>query len=128
MPKLKKVFIAHPIRGDVPDNLRRVCEICRALHTADVMPVVPYLATLAYFKDGNPKERELGIDAGLEYIRSGFVDELWLYGDSITDGMWREIFAAFDACVPVVPKTEGTKKALTEANLCTCGSSSMCRC
>ena len=39
--------------------------------------------------DSDPKEREIGIAAGLNLI--WFCDEMWIFGDRITEGMKTEI-------------------------------------
>ena len=39
--------------------------------------------------DSIPKEREIGIAAGLSLL--WFCDEMWLFGDEVTEGMAAEI-------------------------------------
>jgi hypothetical protein len=75
----KMVFIAHPIRGDVKGNIRRVISICKEIHTNEIIPVAPYLVSLQYLDDEVMEDRELGVDANLEYFRRGYIDELWLF-------------------------------------------------
>ena len=104
----KTVFIAHPISGDVPGNIQKVLKICAEVHTEHVIPVVPYLACLQYLDETDVEDRDLGIAAGLEYLRRGFVDELWLYGDHISSGMHKEVLLAREQGIPVIPKTSGS--------------------
>ena len=42
----KTVFIAHPISGDAAGNAKKVLDICRRIHTQDIVPVAPYLIAL----------------------------------------------------------------------------------
>lgn len=39
--------------------------------------------------DNDPKDREIGLAAGLSLL--WFCDELWLFGDAVTDGMKNEL-------------------------------------
>src|SRR3990167_8428842 len=76
------------------------------------IPVAPYLVSLQYLNDEVVEDRELGVEANLVCFHRGFVDELWLYGDKISEGMKREIALAKELKIPVVAKTEWTKKDL----------------
>jgi len=102
MPKL--VYISHPISGDVRKNVKKILEICKRVHTKDIIPFPPYLASLEYLDDNNEQDRVLGIDSALETIRRGMIDELWVYGDNISDGMKEEIKVAEDKGIPVIHK------------------------
>lgn len=109
---MKTVFIAHPISGDIRGNVEKVLAICEAVHTNELVPVVPYLASLQYLDDTIKEDRELGIMANLECFRRKYIDELWLFGDHISNGMREEILLSNELKIPVVPKTEGTKRDL----------------
>ncbi|HLF54835.1 MAG TPA: DUF4406 domain-containing protein [Candidatus Nanoarchaeia archaeon] len=85
----KKVFIAHPIAGNIEENCRLVEEICREVHTREVLPFVPYLASLRYLDDTIPEQRELGICVNKATLE--FADELWLCGPRISSGMKQEV-------------------------------------
>ena len=109
----KTVFIAHPIAGDIKDNTRKVLAICGRIHREEqYIPVVPYLVSLQYLNDDVTGDRELGIEANLETLRRGYVDELWLFGECISKGMEQEIKTALTMGIKVVAKTEGTRKDL----------------
>jgi hypothetical protein len=110
MKTKKTIYIAHPIGGDIQGNIKKVLEICKAIHTDTTIPVVPYIVSLQYLDDENPKARDLGIEADFEAMRRGYVDEVWLYGDRITGGMKGEIDLALSLCIPVIPKTEETER------------------
>jgi len=108
----KTVFIGHPIGGDIEGNVKRVLKICADIHTKNIIPVVPYLASLQYLNDDVLTDRELGMEANHECFRRHFVDELWLFGDHISPGMKREVELARKMNIPVIPKTKGTKNDL----------------
>jgi hypothetical protein len=105
MSRPKMVFIAHPISGDVENNCRRVLEICRQIHTKEVIPVFPRLTWSQYLGD-SPDDKELAIALNEAYFRSGTIDELWVYGDKLSDGMKREIQLARELGIKVVPMTD----------------------
>jgi len=108
----KTVFIAHPISGDVRGNIAKVLKICEDVHTKDIIPVAPYLVSLQYLNDEVIEDRELGMEANHECFRRRYIDELWLFGDRISTGMWKEILLAREFGIPVIPKTEGTRREL----------------
>ncbi len=109
MPK-KTVFISHPIAGDVKRNVKHVLQICADVHTGDIIPVAPYLASLQYLDDDIVEDRALGTEANHECIRRKYVDEVWLFGDRISSGMEQEIALAKEMGIPIFPKTAGTRR------------------
>ena len=111
---MKTVFVAHPIAGDIEGNMKKVLAICEQIHTKEIIPVAPYLVSLQYLNDEVVEDRQLGIDANHECFRRRYVDELWLFGDRISEGMKGEILLAREMDIPVVPKTEGTKNDLAK--------------
>lgn len=109
MPKI--VFIAHPMSGDIPGNFKKVVDICRRIHSARIIPVFPSALTRQYLTP-DPKDRKLAKVNILTYFNRGFIDELWLFGDHISEGMWREIETARKYGVKVVGKTARTRTRL----------------
>lgn len=108
----KIVFIGHPVAGDVSENVRKILDICKRIHNKKIIPCVPYLVSLRYLNDEIVEDRELGIEANLECFYRGYVDELWLFGNHISKGMEKEIKIARKLNIPIIPKTDGTKKYL----------------
>ncbi len=106
----KVVFIGHAISGDVKGNVEKIFKICKKIHNKQVIPCVPYLASLRYLEDEVKQDREMGIQSNLECFRRRFVDELWLFGDRISNGMKQEIALALKMKIPVVPKTRGARE------------------
>lgn len=87
---MKKVFICSALRGDIQVNIAKAAEYCRwAMITHGALPIAPHIYFTQFLDDGSPAERELGIRAGLELLRN--CDELWVFGDRVTEGMHREI-------------------------------------
>jgi len=109
---MKTVFVAHPVSGDIEGNVKKVLEICERIHSKEIVPVVPYLVSLQYLKDHIVEDREVGIQANHECLRRRYVDELWLFGDRISEGMKGEVKLARELGIPIVAQTDGTKRDL----------------
>ena len=108
MDNKKTIYIAHPIGGDVSNNIKKVLKICSEIHNETTIPVVPYLVCLQYLSDTDPASRSLGISADLETFHRGYIDEVWIYGDHISAGMKKEIELALSLNIPVFAKTKET--------------------
>lgn len=114
MTEKKVVYIAHPIRGNAKENIQKILHICRETHLSGVIPLAAYVTMFQYLDDGIPEERELGMEAnGVLFERRAF-DEVWLFGDYISEGMKAEIFLALQLDIPVIPKTPEMEKGLKE--------------
>ncbi len=87
----KKVFVCSPYSGDVVANVIQARAFCRIEVDAGNIPLAPHLIFTQFLNDNNPKERDRGIAMGLELMM--LCDELHVYGQSITEGMAREINA-----------------------------------
>lgn len=85
---MKKVYICAPLGGDVEGNLERVKRYTRYALMCGTAPVVPHFYALC-LDDDNQKEREVGLAAGLGML--WFCDELWVFGQTVTEGMKPEI-------------------------------------
>jgi len=85
---MKKVYICAPLGGDVESNLERVKRYTRYALMCGTAPVVPHFYALC-LDDDNQKEREIGLAAGLGML--WFCDELWVFGQNITEGMKQEL-------------------------------------
>jgi hypothetical protein len=112
---MKIAFIAHPIGGDVKENLKRIDAIVRQvnLEEPNTVPFVPYYSDVAALDDSVPEERMRGIVNNKElFYREGLIDELRLYGDKgITQGMAGEVRLAWHMGITVVCKTKETEEA-----------------
>ena len=85
---MKKVYICAPLGGDVEENLQKVKQYTKNALVCGTAPVVPHFYAEC-LNDRNPKEREIGLAAGLSIL--WFCDEMWVFGDEITAGMKGEI-------------------------------------
>lgn len=85
---MKKVYICAPLGGDVKGNLEKVRRYTEYALKCGTAPVVPHFYALC-LDDDNPDERKIGMTAGRSLL--WFCDELWLFGDEITEGMSAEL-------------------------------------
>ena len=85
---MKKVYICAPLGGEVEKNLDRVKQYTRYALMCGTAPVVPHFYALC-LDDNNQTEREIGLAAGLGML--WFCDELWVFGQDITEGMKQEL-------------------------------------
>ena len=93
------VFICSPYAGDVDANVRRAKEYGRFAIAEQSVPIIPHLMYPQILRDGDPKERQLGIDLGLTLLER--CDELWVFGDFISSGMRVEIDKAKELGIPL---------------------------
>ena len=84
----KKVYVCAPLGGNVESNLKKVRAYTEYALRCGTAPVVPHFYALC-LDDNDPKDREIGLAAGLSLL--WFCDELWLFGDTVTEGMRAEL-------------------------------------
>ena len=103
-------YIAHPIGGDMNGNLEKIRKICREinLEEPDVVPFAPYYMDCHCLDDDNPVERERGIKNDIALMKKGFIDEIRLYGNTISKGMRHEVDLAHQLGIKVLPMTDQT--------------------
>ena len=85
---MKRVYICAPLGGNIERNLEDVKRYTKYALKCGAAPVVPHFSALC-LDDNIPKEREIGMAAGLSLL--WFCDEMWVFGDEVTKGMANEI-------------------------------------
>jgi hypothetical protein len=106
------VYVAHPIGGDVLRNMHLVEEACGWIfkERTEVIPTAPYLMALKFLDDADPTCRSRGIMMNKEFFFRRLIDEVWLFGPRISNGMWEEIYWAHELGIPVVPMSPETER------------------
>lgn len=105
---MKIVYIAHPIgaktKEGIERNLADLRRIVRKinLNYPDIVPFVPYYSDVVSMDDNVLAERERGIKNDKAILEAGFIDELWLTGDRISNGMTEERNIALIEMIPVI--------------------------
>jgi len=100
MEPLKLVYICSPLRGDIEGNIRRANRYCRFAAWEAVVPLAPHTIFTQFLDDNDKEERNAGRYLGLELLKR--CDELWCFGDKITEGMNAEIKISKKLQIPVV--------------------------
>jgi hypothetical protein len=108
---MKIAYICHPIGGNTAKNIQKVTKIVRDINLTmpDVVPFAPYIADVLALDDDDPEERDRGLQNCTEILKSGMVNELWIYGKRISPGMQTEIHLAYVMEIPILvmdPQTE----------------------
>ena len=111
---MKIAYIAHPVSGNIQENLKKIAEIGREINLLelDVVPFAPYYFDFHSLDDDIPEERERGIRNDIELMSRLFIDEVRLYGDRISTGMVHEIKLARKLNIPIRAMTKETKQQL----------------
>lgn len=85
---MRKVYVCAPLGGDVESNLKKVRTYTEYALRCSTAPVVPHFYAEC-LDDSIPAEREIGRSAGMSLL--WFCDELWLFGDTVTEGIAAEL-------------------------------------
>lgn len=113
------VYVAHPIGGDVRRNMELVEERCGEIFRdrPEVIPIAPYLMALKFLDDANPADRLRGVGMNREFFFRKMIDEVWLFGPRISNGMWEEVGWSRGLGIPVVPMSGRLMRELAHREL-----------
>lgn len=105
---IKKVYICAPLGGNIKENFRKALNYSKYALKCGTAPVVPHFYTLC-LNVNDTAERKIGIEAAQSLL--WFCDELWVFGEEITEGMQKEIdfFEALNCRVRYVKDYEVEK-------------------
>ena len=95
---MKCVYICAPLGGNTEENLKKVRRYIEYALRCGTAPVVPHFYAEC-LDDAKPAEREMGMSAGLALL--WFCDEMWIFGNEITEGMADEIRFCENFKIPV---------------------------
>lgn len=88
----KVIYVCSPFKGDIAANIQRAREYCKLILEAGHMPYAAHLTLDGVLDDNNPPEREKALQIGVVMVRR--CNELWIFGNAISEGMKREIEVA----------------------------------
>lgn len=86
--KQLNVYVCSPYRGSL-ENYKRAVGYCKYVAAQGHIPYASHVMLHGIFKDDDTDERLKGLQAGFMMIQ--VVDEIWVFGDEITNGMQQEI-------------------------------------
>lgn len=105
----KKIFVCSPYRptskteecrkDELMANINRAKTACRILTTLGFLPLAPHLYFTQFLKDEDAQERNTGMKLGMRWLEDA--DELWVFGNTISEGMAAEIEKAHELNKPV---------------------------
>ena len=82
-------YICSPYSGDVEKNTANAQRYCKFAVDNHAIPIAPHLLFTQFMDDNNPKERNLALFMGLVLL--GKCQEAWVFGDTISEGMRKEL-------------------------------------
>ncbi len=98
-PPRTMIYICSPFKGDAESNVSNALRYCRFAVERGYLPIAPHCYLPRFMDDGVPAERELALSFGLRLLNG--CQELWAFGDHISEGMSREIDAARRQCMKI---------------------------
>lgn len=87
------VYICSPYRGDTEKNTEKARKYSRFAVESKAIPMTPHLLYPQFMDDSNPEERYLATHV-INYVLIGKCQEMWVFGEDISEGMGREIALA----------------------------------
>ncbi len=81
------VYICSPYRDNPRVNIMRARKYCKLAVSKGRIPLAPHLYFPQFLSDVN--EREIAMKMNFELMK--ICDEIWVFGDQITEGMAAEI-------------------------------------
>ena len=87
------VYICSPYRGDTEKNTQKARKYSRFAVESKAIPMTPHLLYPQFMDDSNPEERYLATHV-INYVLIGKCQEVWVFGEDISEGMGREIALA----------------------------------
>lgn len=91
------VYIASPFAGDEEKNVENTLRYCRFAIDSGAIPWAPHLFLPRFMSETH--ERDEAMFMNMVYL--GRCEEIWVFGDRITDGMAAEIARAKKRQMPI---------------------------
>lgn len=111
---MRLVYISSPLRGDMEKNMEKAKDYCAYAASCGVIPLAPHTIFTQYLNDAVPEQREQGLRMGHELLER--CDELWVMGDTISQGMKDEIGLATFLQLPILYVSDDMVKNQTMNN------------
>jgi hypothetical protein len=93
------VYIASPFTEETESNISKARSYCRFAVTRGCMPIAPHLLYPQFMDESDAAQRVLGLRFAL--ILLGKCDELWVFGERVSEGMAGEIANAKKRGMPI---------------------------
>jgi hypothetical protein len=99
MDEMKVIYVCSPLRGNVERNIRKAIGYSRFVYMKGGVPIAPHAYLTLFLDDNIKEEREAGLKMGLQLLK--VCNELWAFGNKISEGMAMEIKAAKEMGIKV---------------------------
>lgn len=96
----KKIYVCSPCKGDIKNNVEKARLYSKYVARKGFIPFTPHLYFTDFLDDSKPEERKIGLRLALEWLFQ--CDELWYFGEIISDGMKNEIEIAKKLGIKIV--------------------------
>lgn len=93
------VYIASPYCGDVKTNTENAKRYSLFAVMQGKVPFCPHIYFTQFLDDNVGVERKIGLNLALHMLRR--CREVWVFGDTVSEGMRNEIRIAKKRCIPV---------------------------
>ena len=104
------VYVASPFAGDEERNTQNAIRYCRFAVDSGAIPWAPHLFLPWFMSEAD--ERDAAMFMNMVYL--GRCEQLWVFGDRITDGMAAEISKAKKRGIPIRYFTDECKETTEE--------------
>lgn len=105
------VYICSPFAGDEAGNTERARQFCKFAVRQGAIPFAPHLLYPQFMLDSDPEQRKLALLFGVVWLCK--MDEVWVFGERISDGMKQEIAKARSKGIPLKFYTEDCEVRVT---------------
>lgn len=100
---MKLIYVCSPLKSNnvssYNNNIKSAIRYCRYVSAKGHIPFPPHLYFTTFLDDSIASERKVGMDMGLDMLRK--CDELWAFGETISEGMRAEILLATRLNIPI---------------------------
>jgi hypothetical protein len=86
------IYVCSPLRGDVERNIQKATRYSRYIYSQGGIPLAPHVIFTTFLDEAITEERAAGVEMGLELLAK--CDELWCFGNKVSEGMAGEMAAA----------------------------------
>ena len=93
------VYIASPFAGDVDGNIEFARDACRFCIEEGSTPIAVHLLYPQILDDQDPEQRQIGLKLGHNILKR--CDEIWVCGNTVSQGMSAEIVEAERLGIPI---------------------------
>ena len=106
LPDKPLVYVASPFAGDVERNVMNARRYCRFVVESGAIPLAPHLLLPQFMSEKTEREKAMFMNM----VFLGKCEQLWVFGERITEGMAAEIAKAEKRGMPIRYFTDGCEE------------------